>query len=226
MPTRLKLLKQCWFPGVHSSVGGGYSDTSIADITLAWMITQLSRHLTFDPKYVLRQQKQNERFYRNHSIPIQSWAMGQIKRSDAGLLNTITGRKVRTPGNYHEMDPETGHQTKTELINTCEFIHPFVRYRKQQRGPGLAKSDTDPGHGLYDPVALKGWEYYAPHESLPADKGHAVANEAEKWDDWGRWFVRREDGSATMIVEERIEKHSEEMELLNAWPGVAEHVLE
>ena len=33
--TSLKTLKQTWFPGVHSGIGGGYPDTSIADVTLA-----------------------------------------------------------------------------------------------------------------------------------------------------------------------------------------------
>ncbi len=30
-------LKQVWFPGSHSNVGGSYADTGIADITLAWV---------------------------------------------------------------------------------------------------------------------------------------------------------------------------------------------
>jgi len=29
-------LRQVWFPGAHSNVGGGYSDQEIANITLAW----------------------------------------------------------------------------------------------------------------------------------------------------------------------------------------------
>lgn len=30
-------LKQFWFPGAHSDVGGGYSETELADLSLAWM---------------------------------------------------------------------------------------------------------------------------------------------------------------------------------------------
>jgi hypothetical protein len=29
-------LRQCWFPGAHSNVGGGYDDQEIANISLAW----------------------------------------------------------------------------------------------------------------------------------------------------------------------------------------------
>ncbi|MEM6259405.1 MAG: DUF2235 domain-containing protein [Planctomycetota bacterium] len=31
-------VREVWFPGVHSNVGGGYSDTGISDITLGWMV--------------------------------------------------------------------------------------------------------------------------------------------------------------------------------------------
>ena len=33
-------LRQCWFPGVHSNIGGGYPDTMMPDITLAWMVSR------------------------------------------------------------------------------------------------------------------------------------------------------------------------------------------
>ncbi|KAK0609769.1 hypothetical protein B0T17DRAFT_501294 [Bombardia bombarda] len=35
-------LKQVWFPGTHSNVGGGWPDQQMANITLAWMCDQLS----------------------------------------------------------------------------------------------------------------------------------------------------------------------------------------
>lgn len=40
---KLKTLDQVWFPGVHSNIGGagGYEDQSIANETLAWMVSKL-----------------------------------------------------------------------------------------------------------------------------------------------------------------------------------------
>jgi hypothetical protein len=29
-------LRQVWFPGSHSNIGGGYDDQEIANISLAW----------------------------------------------------------------------------------------------------------------------------------------------------------------------------------------------
>ena len=223
-PSSLKLLKQCWFPGVHSSVGGGYEDTSISDVTLAWMITQLSRHLSIDPGYILRQQEQNVRYYKDHDLPLASWAMGQIQRSDTGVLNAILGKQVRTPGQYHYISPVTGKPTPRRLVKTCEFIHPSVRYRIQQHGPGLAKSTTDPGQGTYDPQALNGWDFVAPGEPLRDDSKLDIWNEAGRWDEYGKWIVTPKDGNTTFIAEERLQKGSEEAELVDAWPGVYERV--
>jgi uncharacterized protein (DUF2235 family) len=33
-------IKQTWFPGVHSDVGGGYAETGLSDLALAWMIVE------------------------------------------------------------------------------------------------------------------------------------------------------------------------------------------
>jgi len=33
-------IKQVWFPGVHSDVGGGYAETGLSDLTLDWMLNE------------------------------------------------------------------------------------------------------------------------------------------------------------------------------------------
>lgn len=37
-------VKQTWFSGVHSDVGGGYSECGLSDITLLWMIDHVYEH--------------------------------------------------------------------------------------------------------------------------------------------------------------------------------------
>lgn len=45
--------KQIWFAGVHSDVGGGYSDHGLSHITLNWMIEEAQRcELTFDQNFL------------------------------------------------------------------------------------------------------------------------------------------------------------------------------
>ncbi|ORY19624.1 hypothetical protein BCR34DRAFT_471960 [Clohesyomyces aquaticus] len=36
-------LRQCWFWGVHSDVGGGYEDAGLANLALIWMVAQFQR---------------------------------------------------------------------------------------------------------------------------------------------------------------------------------------
>jgi uncharacterized protein (DUF2235 family) len=40
-PPDTTVVKQCWFLGSHSDVGGGYADAGLANLTLVWMIAQL-----------------------------------------------------------------------------------------------------------------------------------------------------------------------------------------
>lgn len=47
-----QVIDQVWFPGVHSDIGGGYEDTALSDLALAWMIakcTQPAVGIRFEP---------------------------------------------------------------------------------------------------------------------------------------------------------------------------------
>ncbi len=43
-----QVLEQVWFPGVHSNIGGGYSDQGLADVSLQWMIERVGHHTSLD----------------------------------------------------------------------------------------------------------------------------------------------------------------------------------
>lgn len=208
-----KNLRQCWFAGVHTSIGGGYQDSSISDLTLAWMMTQLSQHLDFDREYLPRQRNLNATFYATRKPPppreAQGYGMGLIKRSDRGILDTVLGRDVRTPGEYHLTDPNTGETLPEVLKNTCEFIHPSVRYRIENKGRGLANSATDfLGGGVYTPRALAGWTYYAAEREVP---GLMVD---VKWSKAAKWV---KDDLKTYIVEDMIEENSDDWLLADSY---------
>lgn len=48
-------VEQVWFVGAHSNVGGGYADTGLSDIALAWMIDRATRNgLQFEPAALAR----------------------------------------------------------------------------------------------------------------------------------------------------------------------------
>lgn len=103
-------LKQVWFPGVHTNIGGGYENQEIADITLAWMIQQLSPFLEFSKSYL-------KGIIQNHADTYsQEWAAGKVYDSATGLMRIFSGSH-RTPGYY-------GAIGETE-----EAIHKSVRIR-------------------------------------------------------------------------------------------------
>jgi hypothetical protein len=73
-------LKQCWFPGVHANIGGGYPDTMSADITLAWMISRMIKEdiisdKGFDRDYIEYLWQLNKIYYGADKL---SWGMGKF----------------------------------------------------------------------------------------------------------------------------------------------------
>jgi uncharacterized protein (DUF2235 family) len=50
-------VKQRWFPGVHSDIGGGYKETGLSDLSMAWMLeeaTKIPNGLIVDPALKLQ----------------------------------------------------------------------------------------------------------------------------------------------------------------------------
>jgi uncharacterized protein (DUF2235 family) len=98
-----QVLEQVWFAGVHSDVGGGYTEKGLSDIALEWMMDKAkSCQLKFD------------------DIKLNPVAMASKHESYTGFY------KLQSPFN-RPMDVEVPGSGKTN-----EFIHPLVveRYKK------------------------------------------------------------------------------------------------
>ncbi|RMZ86252.1 hypothetical protein DV737_g68, partial [Chaetothyriales sp. CBS 132003] len=145
-------LKQVWFPGVHSNVGGGYDDEALSDITLAWMMSRLEPFLDFREHYIAKIYAENRAYYKETGQKPRWWGFGELYNSLKGVY-TFAGSTTRTPGNYHRIDPYTGRSTGKRLRNTNEYIHASARARIGLQGPGLAD------RGTYDPPALRDWSF-------------------------------------------------------------------
>jgi len=144
-------LKQCWFPGVHSNVGGSLEDAELANISLAWMISQLDGIIEFDSTHLAFVQELNEKYYEQNKNRKPVWSGGYIMETYKAFY-LVNGSTTRTPGQYHRTDPTTGNPVEAKLTNTNEFIHPSVRVR--QAIGGLGPNDV----GLYRPPALQNFE--------------------------------------------------------------------
>ena len=148
-----KVLKQCWFPGAHSDIGGSYEDADLSNITLAWMISQLDHLIDFDHSYVRQQYRLSEEAHAKHGgREDRPWGCGYIHNSMQGLF-LLGGSTVRTPADYSEIDRHTLQPKKPRqrLKNTNECVHASVRVRMGLKGLGYNDQ------GYYDSQALTGW---------------------------------------------------------------------
>ena len=146
-------LRQVWFPGVHSNIGGGYADQELANITLAWMMAQLAPFLDFADDYLLEQYDDNITHFEETEQEVRPWSFGMIYRSLTGFY-ILAGKLTRTPGAYTRVDPDTTRSTGKPLRQTNEYIHPSARARIKLRGPGVEDIGHYDCHPL-DPYKLK-----------------------------------------------------------------------
>ncbi|TDZ16183.1 Uncharacterized protein Cob_v010877 [Colletotrichum orbiculare MAFF 240422] len=155
-------LRQVWFPGCHSNVGGGSDHQQISKIALAWMADQLtSVGVEFS-------QKEMKRIFRSTTSQsdYRPWGLGKITSPDS-LATTLpdlawnaatlpyrtvthqwTESCVRRPGHYSNDDG------KRRLTNTQELVHPSVRIRYLYQGLGL----DDAGEWRCKALAGRGWQ--------------------------------------------------------------------
>ncbi|KAJ5578044.1 uncharacterized protein N7459_007008 [Penicillium hispanicum] len=162
-------LRQVWFPGAHSNVGGGLPDQEIANLSMAWMMDQLaSIGIAFEDGTIDKIFRDSVFYYFDHAHharstsghskhkprtewamasiydehkPVRPWALGEIIQPDTGLYRAA-GKTTRTPGMYHRIDPETALDTPYFLEDTHESIHRSVRLRLALEGLGY--DDTGP----------------------------------------------------------------------------------
>ena len=150
-------LRQVWFPGAHSNVGGGYDDQQIATISLAWMVAQCQQFLDFDIDYVMDQWDDVEKFYEEQKEKARPWSFGYIYDGMMSIY-ALGGTNVRKPGRYCAIDPTNGKATNDPLLNTREYVHPCVRSRVKLRGPGIKDQ------GVYDCKGLQDWKLVIENE--------------------------------------------------------------
>ncbi|CAG9972022.1 unnamed protein product [Clonostachys byssicola] len=207
-------LKQVWFPGNHANVGGGWEDQGAANCTLAWMMDQLaSVGVEFDENSIDRYFKQTSLYYQtlgareqsdrakaglkwavdpiyDTNSPLRPWGLGQICKK-VSLLYWFSGQITRSPGLYHEHDPETEERKARFLQDTNERIHSSVRIRLACKGldlndkavwacPALGKWRLKQGKPDSNAVSKQTqwvWEFSGGEKEANPDKNQRVMRE-------------------------------------------------
>jgi hypothetical protein len=119
-------LKQCWFPGFHGDVGGGYAGPvernhlAIEDITLAWMCDQVDGLLAFD--------EEESRNILGEIKEKVEWGV-TMEKDPTGFLYTlgVAGSSIsRTPGAYHKVLANKALKPDDDYT-TNETMHPSIK---------------------------------------------------------------------------------------------------
>lgn len=155
--------------------------------------------------------------------PVRPWGLGKIYESLKGFY-LLSGKRDRTPGLYHRVDPNTGRPTQTPLRDTNERIHRSARIRLEL--DGLGYDDV----GLYRCEALLGmnwrpvWRAVDAFDPIPPqavwNSQHQRPYRAQKQEQRYRWVweyvgPRETAPFRTYMVEELLGPYERQLLLLN-----------
>ena len=134
-----KVVEQVWFPGVHSDVGGGWSETAISDLALIWMIRRVQVHsdLAFDEGWI-------ERCTRPNPLgPINDLRTLLYAFSRLSPFERLLGQHEACGSRLRRLlswlcggDRRTNRPTQG-----CEFVNEMVHWSAVERFAGLAPQD-------------------------------------------------------------------------------------
>lgn len=173
-------LIQCWFPGVHINIGGGSQDglkktpkgdlECMANTSFAWMVDRCRPFLRFEEKvlsfitqqYFEKLQKLTDRSVEKST---SGWGVGPYQKAFKGVLNTIIGEEIRTPGHY------------LDKLDAREYIHPVVFHAMENQN--------------YTSKALEGFKRISNGEG----KGHSwvksyTPKDKQSWSEWAGFKSR------------------------------------
>ena len=171
-----KSLKQCWFSGCHSHVGGGVEDNGdLPNVSLAWMLAQLKPLLSFDAGLINCTSDDNGLLSILQKVDLkgEKVAKGHYLTDSRTGLYKLDGDVVRKPGMYRTWRKDEKNEYIDEpLKNTNEMVHKSVRVRYWGNKYMLENKQA------YEPLALKGrwapgtdapwpWKYGKKTEKVP-----------------------------------------------------------
>ncbi|WP_163931271.1 DUF2235 domain-containing protein [Paraferrimonas sp. SM1919] len=111
-------VKQRWFAGVHSDIGGGYKENGLSDCTLDWIIQEAQSHGLLFSEHMLEQ--------------IQPNPLGRLHNSYKGVMKVLRSNPRAIP----RMDaPEVDQTAKIRLANppiNQGFYRPLNHFKNNQ----------------------------------------------------------------------------------------------
>ncbi|KIM30358.1 hypothetical protein M408DRAFT_328361 [Serendipita vermifera MAFF 305830] len=150
--------QQCWFPGVHTDVGGGYERDyrDLSDISFAWMVDMCWPYLNFQqlseilkrPTLIQNDKEKSIEASMVEKLPEDKpWALtaahDELKKS---LMFFLGGWTARKPKQYYldqRFGPDGERFPDGQRVVTHEYIHASVR-RRMMHSPNEDGSPWQP----------------------------------------------------------------------------------
>lgn len=125
-PPEVASVRQVWFPGVHSNIGGGYVDSGLSDVALRWMMDNAAqRGLQLDENYLACRVDANPfgelrdsltLFYKAPVTGLPSWR--RIGESGLGeSIHESAYRRWRAASRPDEMPPNLPEELSFQMID-------------------------------------------------------------------------------------------------------------
>ncbi|MCG8583394.1 MAG: DUF2235 domain-containing protein [Pirellulales bacterium] len=109
-------MQQRWFAGMHTDVGGGYQDQSLADIPMQWMLSEAQRF--------------GLRIYEGNEVELNPDPNGEMHNSRAGFLKRFYRRRTRRWNTrvYGKPDvhPSVNQRTLNQHNETSPPYRPWI----------------------------------------------------------------------------------------------------
>ena len=103
-------VEEKWFPGVHGDIGGGYSDSSLSDLALDWMIDQAK--------------EKDLQFHDSVQSQMQGNPLGVMHQSYKGVFAAFRSRPRRVPKieeSDQTLDNSVIQRQQARLINAFDY---------------------------------------------------------------------------------------------------------
>ncbi|KAI0094838.1 hypothetical protein BDY19DRAFT_988637 [Irpex rosettiformis] len=101
-----QVLRQCWFAGSHSDIGGGFQSHDLSDVSLTWMLSNVEDILSLDYKYI-------------QSLPdaVAPWGELAPHKSDTGIYAVADTIQRTLPTETDDVTHEKIHSSVLQQRN-------------------------------------------------------------------------------------------------------------
>jgi hypothetical protein len=126
-------VRQVWFEGAHSDVGGGYVDTGLSDTALLWMVREAhDRGLAFDTRLLASYVGSGSSAVRHDSLTVFYRVLNVLSR----VRRVLTHKGRRFLGSWRRLDPPPEEGTDEQWAVGVQVASSVTRHFQEDAGYG------------------------------------------------------------------------------------------